>query len=120
MTESLKDREKLLDIKVGTRLKLLRKSLKIPRRRLGEYVDVTYQQIQKYEKGANRIPASKLFQFSQMLGVPIDYFFTAELNSLFLPNRDTIAVLWDEIPDNGMKIGIYALMRNMAEAKPAA
>jgi transcriptional regulator with XRE-family HTH domain len=42
---------------------------------LGEAVGLTFQQIQKYEKGANRVGASRLYEFSQILGVPIQFFF---------------------------------------------
>ncbi len=42
---------------------------------LAEAVDLDFQQIQKYERGANRIGAAKLFQFSSILGVPVSYFF---------------------------------------------
>ncbi|RMF12530.1 MAG: XRE family transcriptional regulator [Alphaproteobacteria bacterium] len=43
--------------------------------KLGEAVNLTFQQIQKYERGANRIGSSRLFQLAQVLGVPVSYFF---------------------------------------------
>ena len=43
--------------------------------KLGDQLGLTFQQVQKYEKGANRIGASRLYQISQTLGVPVDYFY---------------------------------------------
>ncbi|MEI9990431.1 MAG: helix-turn-helix transcriptional regulator [Rhizomicrobium sp.] len=43
--------------------------------RLGELLGLTFQQVQKYEKGVNRIGAGRLFEVSRILGVPIDYFY---------------------------------------------
>jgi transcriptional regulator with XRE-family HTH domain len=43
--------------------------------KLGQQLGLTFQQIQKYEKGANRVSASRLFQMSQILGVPVQFFF---------------------------------------------
>ena len=60
---------------VGMRLRWQRLRNKVSQERLGESLEVTFQQIQKYEKGANRISASRLWQISQILGVPISFFF---------------------------------------------
>lgn len=43
--------------------------------KLGDQLELTFQQVQKYEKGANRIGASRLYQISRTLGVPVDYFY---------------------------------------------
>jgi len=43
--------------------------------RLGELLGLTFQQVQKYEKGVNRIGAGRLFEVSRILGVPVDYFY---------------------------------------------
>ena len=64
-----------VDVHVGTRLRLRRTLLGISQEKLGEAVDLTFQQIQKYERGANRIGASRLFEFSRILDVSISYFF---------------------------------------------
>ena len=50
-------------------------SLSISQERLGDSLGLTFQQIQKYEKGVNRIGASRLFQISQILDTPVQYFF---------------------------------------------
>ena len=64
-----------VDEYVGAKLKLKRSSIGITQNELGDMVGVTFQQIQKYEKGANRIGAGKLYEFSKILNVPINYFF---------------------------------------------
>ncbi len=64
-----------VDVHVGARLRLRRTLLGISQEKLGEAVSLTFQQIQKYERGANRVGASRLFEFSRILGVPVSYFF---------------------------------------------
>ena len=64
-----------VDIHVGSRVRLRRTLLGLSQERLGDAVGLTFQQIQKYERGANRIGSSRLFQFSQILDVPISFFF---------------------------------------------
>lgn len=64
-----------VDIHVGTRVRLRRILLGISQEKLGEQLGLTFQQVQKYEKGSNRISASRLFQISQILQVPPQFFF---------------------------------------------
>ena len=64
-----------VDIHVGARLRIRRSMLGLSQEKLGDAVGLTFQQVQKYERGANRMGASRLFQFCQILGVPITYFF---------------------------------------------
>lgn len=64
-----------IDIHVGQRLRLRRTLLGLSQETLGEAVGITFQQLQKYERGANRISASRLFNLSQVLGVPVTFFF---------------------------------------------
>lgn len=64
-----------VDIHVGTRLRLRRTLLGFSQEKLGEAVGLTFQQIQKYERGANRMGASRLYQFAQILNVSESYFF---------------------------------------------
>jgi len=63
------------DIQVGQRLRQARTLAGMSQGRLGEAVGVTFQQVQKYEKGLNRIGASRLMQFSNILNVTPAYFF---------------------------------------------
>ena len=64
-----------IDIHVGGRIRLRRMMSGLSQERLGEQMGLTFQQIQKYEKGANRVGASRLFQLAQVLEVPVSYFF---------------------------------------------
>lgn len=64
-----------IDIQVGKKLKARRIIIGISQEELGKAVGVTFQQIQKYEKGQNRMSASRLFELSKALGVNISYFY---------------------------------------------
>jgi len=64
-----------VDTHVGKRLRMRRTILGMSQEALGNVIGVTFQQIQKYERGANRIGAGRLFDFSQSLNVPVSYFF---------------------------------------------
>ncbi len=64
-----------IDVHVGSRVRLQRMLLGVSQERLGERLGLTFQQIQKYEKGVNRIGASRLFDLAQVLGVPIQFFY---------------------------------------------
>ena len=61
-----------IDAHVGSRLRLRLLLLGISQEKLGGALGLTFQQIQKYERGANRVGASRLFEFSQVLGVPVE------------------------------------------------
>jgi len=64
-----------IDVHVGTRIRLRRTLLGMSQERLGEALGLTFQQIQKYERGVNRVGASRLFDLSRVLDVPISFFF---------------------------------------------
>jgi len=64
-----------VDVHVGARLRQRRTLLGMSQEKLGEAVALTFQQIQKYERGANRIGASRLYQLGQVLDVSVSYFF---------------------------------------------
>jgi transcriptional regulator with XRE-family HTH domain len=64
-----------VDVHVGRRLRLKRTFLGMSQETVGKQIGVTFQQIQKYERGINRMGASRLYDFSKALGVPISYFF---------------------------------------------
>ncbi|MEM7619207.1 MAG: helix-turn-helix transcriptional regulator [Pseudomonadota bacterium] len=64
-----------IDIHVGSRLRLRRMMVGLSQEKLGEHLGLTFQQIQKYEKGTNRIGASRLYQLSQILDIPVHFFF---------------------------------------------
>ncbi len=64
-----------IDAQVGNRVRLRRMLIGMSQERLGELLGLTFQQVQKYEKGVNRIGAGRLYEVSRILGVPIDYFY---------------------------------------------
>ena len=64
-----------IDIHVGTRVRLRRNLLGMNQTKLAGAIGVAYQQVQKYEKGTNRISASRMFNLSRVLDVPISFFF---------------------------------------------
>lgn len=64
-----------IDIHVGGRIRLRRNMLGMSQERLGESLGITFQQIQKYEKGTNRVGASRLQAISSILNVPVSFFF---------------------------------------------
>lgn len=64
-----------VDVHVGARLRLRRLELGVSQEKLGEALGLTFQQVQKYEKGSNRIGASRLYAISRILETPVSYFF---------------------------------------------
>lgn len=64
-----------IDIHVGSRVRLRRTMMGLSQEKLGEALGVTFQQVQKYEKGTNRISASRMQQISGVLDAPVSYFF---------------------------------------------
>ena len=64
-----------IDMHVGARVRLRRTLLGMSQEKLGEAIGLTFQQVQKYERGANRIGASRLFDLSRVLDVPVSFFY---------------------------------------------
>src|ERR1700730_7058548 len=71
-----------IDIHVGSRIRLRRTLMGMSQERLGEALGLTFQQVQKYERGVNRVGASRLFDLSRVLDVPISFFFDDMPDSL--------------------------------------
>lgn len=71
-----------IDVHVGSRVRLRRTLLGMSQERLGEALGLTFQQVQKYERGVNRVGASRLFDLSRVLDVPISFFFDDMPDSL--------------------------------------
>ena len=65
----------VIDKHVGIRIRNRRTLMGLSQEKLADSVGVTFQQVQKYERGTNRVSASRLFSFSKILGVSIDYFY---------------------------------------------
>ena len=64
-----------MDAHVGDRIRLRRRILGLTQQQLADALDLTFQQVQKYERGTNRVSASKLFGIAEVLQVPVGYFF---------------------------------------------
>ena len=64
-----------IDIHVGSRVRLRRTMLGLSQEKLGEAIGLTFQQVQKYERGANRVGASRLYELSKVLDVEVAYFY---------------------------------------------
>ena len=75
-----------IDHLVGQRLRWRRRELRLTQEQLGEQLGLTFQQVQKYEKGVNRISAGRLYELSTVLDVPVLYFYEGAEDYLALPN----------------------------------
>lgn len=64
-----------IDVHVGSRIRLRRTLMGMSQERLGEAIGLTFQQVQKYERGVNRVGASRLYDLSRVLDVPISFFY---------------------------------------------
>lgn len=124
-----------IDLSIGTRLRLRRLSLGFSQETLARALGITFQQIQKYERGTNRIFASRLFHLARVLRVPVSYFFQGllpgegppaeegqeatadeEVRDL-LSKSDTMKLIqaYHRISDPGVRRQIYALVRSVGE-----
>ena len=89
-----------IDQHVGSRVRLRRQLMKMSQEKLGDELGVTFQQVQKYERGANRVGASRLYRLSRVLEVPVQFFFeglgdkTAETG---LAENDHTPIVYDFI-----------------------
>ncbi|WP_028796194.1 helix-turn-helix domain-containing protein [Thalassobaculum salexigens] len=120
-----------IDIHVGTRVRLRRTLLGMSQERLGEALGLTFQQVQKYERGANRVGASRLFELAKALGVPVSYFFddmpgedgvepsvpaAGPMEEDPMRRRETIELVraYYRITDDTARRRLYELMRSIA------
>lgn len=107
-----------VDIYVGTRLKIRRLELGLSQNKIGEMTGITFQQVQKYEKGSNRIGSSRLYEFAKILKVPVSYFFeqyelTFGNNGVLSDNRAS----FDDDKDNISEKEILTLIKNFSAIK---
>ena len=132
-----------MDIQVGRRLRAARLLAGFSQSVLGKHVGLTFQQIQKYEKGLNRIGASRLQQFAQLLNVPPSYFFEGGLENDAAndgtldgaagnangsdmaspsPTRQTVDLVYhfNRISDPALRASLVHLVKTTASATEAA
>lgn len=119
------------DVLVGSRVRARRKELGLSQEKLGASVGVTFQQIQKYEKGTNRIGASRLQDIAYSLGVPVSFFFpgavdgfgrdidSAEsLHLLSSPGAVELLKAYDQIGDLAVRKAFLNMARAFVQACP--
>jgi transcriptional regulator with XRE-family HTH domain len=103
-----------IDGQVGNRLRLRRMMIGMSQEKLGELLGLTFQQVQKYEKGVNRIGAGRLFEIARILGVPIQYFYESVTEQLAstpgFAERDSQPVLEFVSSGDGLQLSL-AYMR---------
>jgi len=129
MAKSSSGEVHLIDATVGRRLKDRRTLMGMSQSVLGETVGLTFQQVQKYERGINRISASRLYEFANVLGVSVDYFFEPLSyntdNQDLLPEglddpvrmREILALVraYYAIEDSDVRRSVFELTKSMAE-----
>jgi transcriptional regulator with XRE-family HTH domain len=113
-----------VDLLVGSRSRIVRMRRKMTQAALGELLDVTFQQIQKYEKGVNRVGASRLHQIASALGVPISEFFAGATEAgrksvplstfAFDPQAFRIVEAFVKISDKELRVSLVRLVETMA------
>ena len=94
-----KDGPEPIDQHVGRRVRMRRKMLAMSQQKLGAALGLTFQQVQKYEKGATRISASRLQQMSHILQVPVSFFFEGAPNASAPPGSNGSALSMAQIDD---------------------
>ena len=88
-----------IDVHVGSRIRLRRTLLGMSQERLAEAIGLTFQQVQKYERGANRVGASRLYDLARVLDVPVAYFFEEMSSETSARARQYAAGMADEEGD---------------------
>jgi transcriptional regulator with XRE-family HTH domain len=119
------------DVEVGRRIRARRVECGVSQTALGESLGITFQQIQKYEKGMNRVSAGRLKQISTLLEVPMSFFYDADEEKqpgdihsptrLFdlLSRRDTLRLVaaFDRVTSRDMRRSLVQLIEKIAPAK---
>jgi transcriptional regulator with XRE-family HTH domain len=118
-----------VDIRVGKNIRIFRLAKGLSQSALGERLGVTFQQVQKYENGVNRVGSSRIAKISKILGVPIGRFFdgsgktadgvTDELVTDLLSKPYAIRILraLAEIPDDRTRLSLVKLTESIGQQK---
>ena len=127
-----------VDTHVGARVRLRRTLLGLSQEKLGTALGLTFQQIQKYERGTNRIGSSRLYQLSRVLDVPVSFFFDdmpsadarpgfaeggqASFDQEHLAKRETLELVraYYRIADPTLRGRLFDLVKALGAAKPAS
>ena len=108
----------LIDAHVGGRIRAFRRRRGLTQERLAERLGLTFQQVQKYERGTNRVSASKLFEIATILGVGVSGFFAglaepADHEGGASLRDQGVAGLFDSLPPQHQQL-IFALMQALS------
>jgi transcriptional regulator with XRE-family HTH domain len=116
-----------VDIEVGQRIKIQRLAAGLSQTELGESIGVTFQQVQKYEKGANRVGAGRLTQIADVLGVPLSTLFDGTPNSaqatanqppralLAKPHSLRLLQSFDKIRSDAARMALLQLVESLSQ-----
>lgn len=119
-----------LDAEIGRRLREARIVRGMSQTELGDALGITFQQIQKYEKGLNRIGSGRLFKISRILCLPVTYFYdgldeaasptqsrpVVETDEVIATKTIRVARLLNELPEGEIKDSVFKLIRSFARA----
>lgn len=107
-----------VDLYVGARLRSLRAARGVSQTKLGEKLGITFQQVQKYETGTNRVSASKLYDISRILNVQPNYFFEGlddgGTDALISRKAARVGGFFENIPNRQARDHLYGLIKAMA------
>ncbi len=115
-----------IDLLVGSRIRMFRKGRKLSQAQLGKKLGVTFQQVQKYENGKNRVGASRLQMISTALNVPVGQFFTDDAGTsrtsakplTFDPQALRVAEAFTRLNDKELRNSILDMVEAMARKSP--
>jgi transcriptional regulator with XRE-family HTH domain len=121
-----------VDVEVGQRIRLHRLQSGLSQTELAKQLGITFQQVQKYEKGVNRVGAGRLTKIAQVLGVPVTTFFgapgettgrdelrsgTSTLKLLTMPGALRLLRAYGQVNDGKMRLSIVQLVENIASSR---
>ena len=111
-------RPRPIDVHVGSRIRLRRTLLGMSQVRLGEALGLTFQQVQKYETGVNRVSASRLFDLSRVLEVPVGFFFD-DVPDVVLSRRETLELVaaYYRILDPAVRQRVLDLIKSLGSVE---
>lgn len=124
-----------VDVHVGKQLRMRRVILGLSQETIGKAIGVTFQQVQKYERGINRMGASRLYEFAKYLTTPVSYFFegldipqqagavseeSAALEHEKMASRETLEMMraYYRINDPNVRSRVFELVKSLADGKP--
>ena len=121
------DLAKRVDDHVGQQIRKRRNLLGMTQEELARALKISYQQVQKYETGANRVSAGRLYEISEKLGIEVSYFFEDASDATPIERehggktRSTVDLVrsFDEIKSSGLRSALVGLIRELARASAA-